>query len=233
MTKQQEPDAERKRKSVRRSSFVRGRISMSMPVTRSTDLSLDIPQDLPESERLEKLCMSVFEHTLEKLNDEFGTLDGMQQMKVQARDAVERRLRDMREDSTLASITVTDTLKTESENWDALVEMRKQKADEAEREEVAASNDIITEPVAPLSAEQEQFLREKPNYQGLLDELKSFREQALLAANELAEKTKVMDHVMEAANEVLKEQAQLLHAHSFESIKNFDSPRTLLGNPSE
>ena len=46
---------------------------------------------------------------------------------------------------------------------------------------MAAANDIITEPVAPLSAEQEQFLREKPNYQGLLDELKSFREQALLA----------------------------------------------------
>ena len=46
---------------------------------------------------------------------------------------------------------------------------------------MAAANDIITEPVAPLSVEQEQFLSEKPNYQGLLDELKSFREQALLA----------------------------------------------------
>ena len=31
---------------------------------------------------------------------------------VTARDAVERRLRDMREDSTLASITVTDTYVT-------------------------------------------------------------------------------------------------------------------------
>ena len=42
-------------------------------------------------------------------------------------------------------------------------------------------DDIVTEPVAPLSTEQEAFLSKKPNYEGLLEELKSFREQALCA----------------------------------------------------
>lgn len=253
MTKRQESGAEQKRKSMRRSSFVRGRISMAMPVTKTPQLSSDIPQDLPEDERLMKLSMSVLEHTLEKLSDEFSTFDGMQQFKVLARDAVDRTVHALKEDGTLASLTIIDSrtpnpvnvelentiktyeeyiekLKTESERWDAVVELRRRLAEKAERAEVTAADDIITEPVAPLSVEQETFLGKKPNYKDLLEELKSFREQALIAANEMVEGTKVMDCLMEVAGVVVQEQAHLLHVHSFESIKNFDSPRTLLGN---
>ncbi|KAI0209482.1 hypothetical protein LSAT2_005831 [Lamellibrachia satsuma] len=246
-------DGNKKRKSMRRSSFVRGRISMAMPVTSTPQLSSNIPQDLPEDERLVKLSMSVLEHTLEKLGVEFSSLEGMQQFKVLARDAVDRTVQTLKEDGTLASLTVADNhapnpvnaelestittyekyiekLKTESQGWDSLVELRRQMAEDAERAEATAADDIIMEPVAPLSVEQETFLNKKPNYIGLLDELNSFRKQALFAANEILEGTKVMDQLMEIASVVVQEQAHLLHVHSFESIKNFDSPRTLLGN---
>lgn len=243
------------RKSRRRSSFVVGRISKTLP-TVSTDyiylseLHKHVPSDLPNDERLATLFESANQLAVGTLERECDDFEGIQQFTVYTKNAVEEcvtkwraegKLKDADQknlyvpnplniemDEAIKDGTAhTDRLKEECNKWEELVETRKKLAQEAAQKCENNTAVLIAERPESLPGHWKRYLEGSPDYSNILQDLRVVKEKTVLSKDEINRYLTEIENWQTSKETLTQKHTENLHSNTFKDLPDFGKAKKL------
>lgn len=242
------------RKSKRRSSFVRGRITdpgRGLLLNISSDLTKVVPCDVSPEERLDRIACSAVEYTLAKIQVECPSHDGIQQLIFKVRDASEDFISSIRAEGLFSravqkrtksassegtpmdhalerATTECKVLRDEMEKWEKLLEDGKQAVEEAKVEASEIELHPITTPPAGISENDLEVLNNRPDYDALLSNIQTHRNDILLYTEELGNGVAIIKNFMTHAEDLLKARVNAIEKETFAGLEGIDDPKNMI-----
>lgn len=248
----------RRRSSFAQGRNKRKSLVFSSASVEKSELYREIPADLPTEERFQKLFDACLKGAIEKLDthsSEFN-IDGLLNFSEEAKE-VFSQLRALITDSAIVSeafkpssskveqipnpknteldaklasfLAATERWKSESQQWDNLLEFHQELAAKKERKQ----NEDSTQGAADqcpdfLSPEQHQLLSGKPSLKGLMERVHEMKQKTFLQVDEVARAVNILKEYQEAASGFINANVKTFAKKTFEPVSQTGTPRTVI-----
>ncbi|XP_074626930.1 uncharacterized protein LOC141884935 [Acropora palmata] len=228
----------------------------SVPLKKAV-LYKEIPVDLPTDERLKKLFDACIKNAIEKLdtNSSEFNIDGITNFNEEAKEVFSHLKTLITEssvvsdafmptssevkkipnpknrelDSKLASlVSATERWKTESQQWDKLLEFHKESEAKSERKLQATDAQIAERCPDFLSPEQDHLLSEKPSLKGLSERVDKLKQQTFLQLDTVVRAVDTLQEYQEAVSRLLSTNIKTFAKKTFEPPNQTATPRTVI-----